>query len=288
MIQFLQNLLKPGKGPGKRERRIAEYLASGRVPWSPGYEEYKWREITAALANGEQTLGFGGGNVPERWGIGIDERIVEYPWIFAKLGPGGGRLLDAGSTFNFPEIARHPRVKARELTIFTLEPERHCFAQEKISYVFGDLRKLPFRDEWFDEVVCHSTIEHVGMDNSMYGEKEKGAGNHLAAVAELARVLRPGGRLLLTFPCGKFEDHGFFRQFDRAMIGEVETVLREKGGEVRSDFFRYRADGWRAAKWEECEDAESFNPHTGRGKGDDGAAHCRAVCCIEFVKGGSA
>jgi SAM-dependent methyltransferase len=270
--------------PGKRERRIADYLKNGRVPWSAGYEEFKWREITAALEDAGLVKGFAAGAVPGAWGAGLDERIVEYPWLFSKLGAGKGkRLLDAGSTFNFPEIARHPLVQERELTIFTLEPERHCFAAEKISYVFGDLRKLPFRDAWFEEVVCHSTIEHVGMDNAMYGEREKGEGDHLAAIRELIRVLQRNGVLLLTFPCGKAENHGFFRQFDRMMIDEVEGML-SSGGSVRSDFFRYRQDGWHAAAWEDCADAESFNPHTGVGKGTDGAAHCRAVCCIEFRK----
>ena len=270
--------------PGKRERRIADYVKNGRVPWSPGYDEFKWREIAAALGNAELIKGFSDGVVPGAWGPGLDERIVEYPWIFAKLGAcRGRRLLDAGSTFNFPEIARHPLVMERELTIFTLEPERHCFAAEKISYVFGDLRRLPFRDAWFDEVVCQSTIEHVGMDNAMYGEKEKGEGDHLAAIRELVRVLQPKGVLLLTFPCGTFEDHGFFRQFDRRMIDDVEAVLRSNGT-VHSDYFRYRQEGWRAGSWDDCADAKSFNPHTGAGKDGDGAAHCRAVCCIELRK----
>jgi SAM-dependent methyltransferase len=281
MVEFLKKLLQPHQPAGKREKRIAQYLAGGRVPWSVGYEEYKWREIAAALHNPELLRNIAAGNLPSTWGVGLDERIVEYPWIFSKLC--SGRLLDAGSTFNFPEIIRHPSVKSRELTIFTLEPERHCFAAEKISYLYGDLRNLPFRDAWFQEVVCHSTIEHIGMDNSMYGEKEKAGGDHLTALRELVRVLSPGGHLLLTFPCGKFEDHGFFHQFDADMIEQVKATLAS-AGTVRADFFRYRPDGWHCADWAGCADAESFNPHTGRGRGDDGAAHCRAVCCVEFEK----
>ena len=48
----------------------------------------------------------------------------------------------------------------------------------------GNLEALPFPDEEFDLVLCTQVIEHLL-------EPERG-------VAELARVLRPGGRLVLT------------------------------------------------------------------------------------------
>ena len=28
----------------------------------------------------------------------------------------------------------------------------------------------------------------------------------------------------------------------------------------------------------------SYNPHTGKGKQNDNAAHCRSVACVEFIK----
>jgi ubiquinone/menaquinone biosynthesis C-methylase UbiE len=29
---------------------------------------------------------------------------------------------------------------------------------------YGDLRVLPFKDNYFDEIVCQSTLEHIDMD----------------------------------------------------------------------------------------------------------------------------
>ncbi|HKT45952.1 MAG TPA: class I SAM-dependent methyltransferase [Candidatus Acidoferrales bacterium] len=52
--------------------------------------------------------------------------------------------------------------------------------------VQGDAQKLPFRDESFDVVVSCETIEHVP--------------DARAATAEMFRVTREGGRLLLTTP----------------------------------------------------------------------------------------
>ena len=34
-------------------------------------------------------------------------------------------------------------------------------------------------------------------------------------------------------------------------------------------FFKYSREGWTAATQEECNDSESFNPHTQKGKKDD-------------------
>lgn len=52
----------------------------------------------------------------------------------------------------------------------------------------ADLRSLPFRDGAFDFVLSTSSLDHF----SSFGELE-------AALAEIARVLAPGGRLLITF-----------------------------------------------------------------------------------------
>ena len=48
------------------------------------------------------------------------------------------------------------------------------------------LEGLPFDDASFDTVIAMEVIEHVE--------------NHRRAIAELGRVLRPGGRLILSFP----------------------------------------------------------------------------------------
>jgi ubiquinone/menaquinone biosynthesis C-methylase UbiE len=44
--------------------------------------------------------------------------------------------------------------------------------QNNISYVYGDLRNTILKDQCFDEIVCISTLEHIGMDNTMLYTKD--------------------------------------------------------------------------------------------------------------------
>ena len=56
-----------------------------------------------------------------------------------------------------------------------------------VEYLHGDLTRLPFPDASFDLVSCISVLEHMPPDTRTRG------------VQEMARVLKPGGQLLLTY-----------------------------------------------------------------------------------------
>lgn len=282
-------------GPAKAERLIARYLEGGRIPWSPGYREYKMKVIGETLADESLSRAISAGKVPSGHGAGIDERVVEYPWAFAHLLDSKGPVLDAGSVLNFEAIIKSPGLDPSRLTIAGLAVEKQCHYAAGVSYQLCDLRRLPFRDGWFGLTLCLSTLEHIGMNNEIYGHDDETApgeaqapagagpeiveGGHLDAVAELVRVTRPDGKIAVSVPVGLHEDHGFFQQFDRPMIDALIAAL-SSFGEVEETYFRYRDGGWASATWEECQDSTSHNPQTGRGRGEDGAAHCRAVGCF--------
>lgn len=283
----LLNDLFSKKAPSVDEK-IALYIKNGRIPWSEGYEDYKYNYIADAINSSETLAFFEKKKLPPNFGLRVDERSVEYSWIFSRLSKIKSILLDAGSTFNFKFIVEHPEIKKKELTIYTFYPEGNCFYKNKINYVFGDLRSTFFKDETFEEIVSQSTIEHIDMNNSIYGYEEKNTQGqksyeYLRAIAEMIRILKPQGKLLITFPFGKYEYHGFFQQFDEEMLQKAISLFDGKGT-VSVDFFKYEKNGWRFASKEELSQTESYNPHTGKGLSDDGAAHCRSIACIEFIK----
>lgn len=56
-----------------------------------------------------------------------------------------------------------------------------------VEAVAADVRRLPFGDATFDTILSNSTLDHFADADEIH-----------AALRELARVLRPGGRLLVT------------------------------------------------------------------------------------------
>lgn len=271
------------------------YMQNGCIPWSKGYIEYKNRIIKDVLSNPEFITYFKGKTrLPEQYGVGLDERCIEYPWFFANAKHDAKVYLDAGSALNHQFILENDFWNDKSLTIFTLAPEACCFWNKKISYNYGDLRQLPYRDNWFDEIACISTLEHVGMDNSNYSPADNVDGYDMdsfqSALSELNRILKSGGRFLLTVPFGKYQNFRKFQQFDKDLLGKASTSFGAI--EQESVFYRYSKNGWQIASVDECAECEYssyavsvFNRDTtGVQPEEDNASAARSVACVIWQK----
>jgi len=265
--------------------KLKTYLSSARHPWSEGYDEYKWLEIGKTLSDPTLMQKFeNDSDLPENFGQALDERIVEYPWVISKISQTSGlEVLDAGSTLNYEPIIESPHIKNKRLTIVNLNPEKNCFYKQGVSYILGDIRQLPFKNEKFDIVTCLSTLEHVGMDNALYTGQKQNAfhGDFSAAVIELKRVLKTDGRLLITVPFGKYKNHGFFQQFDQALVDDVCKIF---GGKNQVAYYKYSLAGWQIASATGCKDAEYFDVRENSQPAPDRAAAARAVACLVLTK----
>jgi len=108
-----------------------------------------------------------------------------------SLGAGpGDAVLDAGCGNGLTArrlIARGCRVTALDLSAESLAYLRGRAAGGPLRVVQGDVTSLPFADGAFDRVLCANTLQHI-----------PGDGARRLCVRELARVLRPGGRLVVT------------------------------------------------------------------------------------------
>lgn len=280
---------------GDRKELINSYLQNGRKPWSSGYHEYKEDYLKSILYSDEKIQSFREKqNLPENYGIYLDERVVEYPWLFSKLNDQKQTVLDAGSILNYEYIVNHKLFKNKDLTIMTLYPEGNCFFQNKISYLYCDLREMPFKSNYFDEIYSISTIEHIGMNNTIYTNdknySQKEHYDYLLAIDEIKRVLKPRGRLLLSVPYGKFIDYGYYQQFNKEMIDRVKSKFSKPP--ISETYFIYSNNQWNFSNEENCRELLAFNIHESKYfKPDsikdydpDFAACSRGIIALEFIK----
>ena len=170
-----------------------------------------------------------------------DERVIELPWVLARLRP--GRALDVGYAFAEPPyLAALLRAGFDELTGVDLAEAD----VPGMTTVTADVRELPFAKGSFDLVLCVSTLEHVGADNTGYGlESESDGASRLTALRELRRVLAPNGRLLITVPCGEPGDYGWFQQED--VRGWTRLFTRAGFFVEEQELYALTDEGWRAA-----------------------------------------
>jgi SAM-dependent methyltransferase len=203
--------------------------------WAPGYNEFREAQIIRGMSNGFDD---------EPFGRTLDERIVELPWVIAKL-QGRSKVLDAGSALNHSFVL--PFLSNSDLSIVTLYPEPYR-ATEGQSYIYSDLRSLDFKSNIFDGISCISTIEHIGFPNAHYKHKTNLLDNDLAkggrseVISELKRVLKKGGNLCVSGPYGKGEDYSTFRNLDYEDVDELVNAFEPESFELRS--FLYTQDGW--------------------------------------------
>src|SRR5437879_7694562 len=148
---YLANRLVPPTIMGRLGRLQCEiwlraYLRDRR-PHTEGYTIYKEQLLRRTLRDGNLIDRFRDKrSLPPEFGVGIDERCVEYPWLISRLPVASGRLLDAGSTLNFALLLDLPALQNKMVHILTLAPERECFWQRGVSYIFHDVRDIPIRD----------------------------------------------------------------------------------------------------------------------------------------------
>ena len=280
----LRRLLKKAfKKPVQAKDPILCFKENGCKPWTEGYDEYKWRFITNAIERNTFCDAIG----TERYGFRIDERAVEYPWLFSKLPDGSGLMLDAGSALNFRTLLMHDKIRSKRLVIATLAPESQACHDLGVSYLYEDLRESVLRDNCFDYISCLSTMEHVGMDNAMLytndaAKKENDERSWLFFLDALRARLKAGGKLFLTMPFGRRKNHGWFQVFDATMVDLL--LERFAPAAYSEDVFFYTDDRWNRVDRETAKDAACFDIHVQKEYEADFLAFSRSVVCLALQK----
>jgi SAM-dependent methyltransferase len=112
------------------------------------------------------------------------ERRREWVAHQAAATPAGSRVLDVGAGVGqYRSLFRHCDYRTQD---FGLEPDT-AGKYTPLDYEC-DIAAIPVSDGAFDVILCTEVLEHVP--------------EPIRAIREMARILRPGGRMLLTAPLG--------------------------------------------------------------------------------------
>ena len=124
------------------------------------------------------------GTQPEMFGPRHEYRLGLFTRETSKLRR-GSRMLDAA--VGLGQLAERLREQGHRVVGLDTSLEAAVFVHGKgIPTVLGDLTRLPFRSGVLDAVTSGETLEHLDDDH--------------AAVSEIHRVVRRGGRCFVTVP----------------------------------------------------------------------------------------
>jgi hypothetical protein len=188
------------------------------------------------------------------------ERDVEIPWVVSAVTTCLGVWLDVGYAHAEPRYwdalatlkwRRHLRYG------YGLDLAPPAGSDPLPAHIVGDVAHYDIRGvSLFDLITCISTLEHIGCDNTRYGagfsrdtaplKRQEQALRHMLA------ALTRRGRLLVTVPYGAFEDHGWFLQYDAAIVERMAEVAAETGRRIRAQlYYRLVPGGWGQARPED-------------------------------------
>lgn len=124
-------------------------------------------------------------------------------------------VLEVGSGIS-PVMTKTNRIIYTDLSLTALQILRHTHA--KGWYVVADGLHLPFKTDVFTHAICSEVLEHIPDDK--------------AVIKELSRIMRPAGRLIITFPHRRFYftiDDRFVEHYRRYELSEMVNKLMKCG-----------------------------------------------------------
>lgn len=92
------------------------------------------------------------------------------------------------------------------------------------------------------------------MDNVLYTKdpnyKEQNLFDFEKAILELKRVLKENGELFITLPFGRYQNLGWFQQFDAQLLQKILEIFQPKFSKI--DFYAKFNEGWQVSNQDFC------------------------------------
>lgn len=213
------------------------------------------------------------------YGLDKTERVIEIPWALSKYN-GGRRVLEVGCSF----ASENPEYIEGLLSLNISELHGIDVSSGEAPHFIkktGDIRESGYETRFFDFILCISTLEHVGKDNTKHykpiaelpADRPSSLAPDAEALVEMFRILRKGGKLIVTVPFGKFVDYGWFIHYDSQAVA---TLFRSiPMANIHAEYFKYMEAGWMPCTATALADTSY---------GDSGAPAAAGLACFEITK----
>ena len=193
--------------------------------------------------------------LPAQYGRNLPERVIEIFFAHLYYKP-GLKILDVGCSNAMECHLRMVRGLEPPRNIVGIdisvpsERTRRCYDR----FLHESIVSSRVEADTFDLIWCISALEHFGMDNSSYTDQFLLSEDmDVQAVKEMVRILARGGRLLITVPYGKYENHTWLRNYDADHLRNLLAPV-EFDADIQTSYYRHtHGTGWRAATVEELE-----------------------------------
>ncbi|MBU4376662.1 MAG: class I SAM-dependent methyltransferase [Candidatus Omnitrophica bacterium] len=167
----------------------------------------------------------------------INERIIEYPLVFANLGLPGGEICDLGSAGSRLPL----ELASLGYRVVGVDHKPQHFVHPNLLYTIADILHLPFADRTFDCVLLISTIEHIGL--GAFSDPQHTDGDFKAMV-EARRIVKDNGRVLVSFlVIDPTEEHSWHGKMHHYTQERQERLFRDFIVEKRF-IFNYKDGSW--------------------------------------------
>lgn len=157
------------------------------------------------------------GTQPEMFGPRHEHRLAMIVREVEKL-PRGSRILDGAVGLGQLAVRMQSRGYRVVGIDYSLEAALHVRRTSTVHAVVGDLTRMPFRERAFDGMTTGETLEHLDDD--------------AAAVREISRVLRDGGRVIATVPALQSlwsASDDYYEHQRRYSRGQLVALFRSAG-----------------------------------------------------------
>lgn len=216
-LKFLEMVQNPSGGFFGSYGVGANYFPAEEISWACKYAIEAVQQQIAGHFN--QTV--------DIYRTDISETDGRVQAMLSRLGDlNGKRVLDAGcGKGRFSAIIKR-RYPQADVTGLDISDQMLRYVPPGIRTVKGGILDMPFKEGWFDAVICIEALEHVV-------QIAKG-------IKELTRILAPAGKLIIIDKnrdkLGALEMPGWEKWFDRE---ELLGMMQANGLEADAEFIGY-------------------------------------------------